>query len=89
MPEHPERDRRLLKRPDATHNDHGSLPPHADHARRQFAAARADQHAARELYLLELAVRAPDDESARQLELYAHEAYCDAHAITKEHELEP
>jgi hypothetical protein len=33
-------------------------------------------------------VRAPDDDSARQLELYAHEAYCDAHAIAEEHELE-
>ena len=54
----------------------------------RYAAARADDHAARELYLLELAVRAPDDDSARQLELYAHEAYCDAEAIMKEHELD-
>jgi hypothetical protein len=54
----------------------------------RFARARADEHAARELYFLELAVRAPDDDSARQLEVYAHEAYEDGQAITKEHDLD-
>jgi len=62
--------------------------PDAEEARLRFAAARADDHSVRELYLLELAVRAPDDDSARQLELYAHEAYCDAHAIAEEHDLD-
>jgi hypothetical protein len=65
-----------------------TMPPDPEQARRRFAASRASDHAVRELYLLELAVRAPDDDSARQLELYAHEAYCDAEAITKEHDLE-
>jgi hypothetical protein len=64
-----------------------TMPLGPEQSRRRFAAARADEHAVRELYLLELAVRAPDDESARQLEVYAHEAYCDAEAITKEHDL--
>ena len=65
-----------------------TMPPDPDQARLRFASARADDHAVRELYLLELAVRAPDDDSARQLELYAHEAYCDAHAIAEEHDLD-
>ena len=65
-----------------------TMPPDPEQARVRYAAARADDHAVRELYLLELAVRAPDDDSARQLELYAHEAYCDAEAMTKEHELD-
>ena len=62
--------------------------PDPEHARLRFAASRADDHAVRELYLLELAVRTPDDDAARRLELYAHEAYCDAHAIAKEHDLD-
>jgi hypothetical protein len=66
----------------------GTMPPDPEQARRRFAAARADGHAVRELYLLELAVRASDDDSARRLELYADEAYRDAEAIRKEHELE-
>jgi len=36
------------------------------------------------LLALDLAAAAPDDDSARLLELYAHEAYCDACAITRE-----
>ena len=36
-----------------------TMPPDPEQARRRFAAARADDHAVRELYLLELAVRAP------------------------------
>ena len=88
MPDRPEREQRPVRRPDATDIPYFSLPPHADQARLQFASARADGHLVRELYLLELAVHAPDDEAARQLELYAHEAYCDAHAIAEEHELE-
>jgi hypothetical protein len=88
MPDHPERNQRRIWRRDDTDIARCTMPPDPDHARLQFAAARADAHAGRELYLLELAVRAPDDDSARQLELYAHEAYCDAHAIAEEHELE-
>ena len=88
MPDRPEHHRRRAGGPDATDMPYGSMPPHPDQARLRFAAARADAHASRELYLLELAVRAPDDESARQLELHAHEAYCDARAIAKEHDLD-
>ena len=44
--------------------------------------------ASRELYFLELAVRAPDEDSANALELYAYEAYKDALAIKEEHDLE-
>ena len=88
MPDRSGRDERPARRPDPTDPRFWSLPPSADQARLQFAAARADAHAVRELRLLELAVRAPDDESARDLELCAHEAYCDAHAIAKEHDLD-
>ena len=52
------------------------------------AQARADEHSVRELYFLELAVRAPDEDSANALELYAYEAYKDALAIREEHGLE-
>jgi hypothetical protein len=58
------------------------------HARVSVAFRTADAHAARELYFLELAVQAPDDESARQLEIYAYEAFRDADAIIKEHDLD-
>ena len=53
-----------------------------------WAQARADEHSVRELYFLELAVRAPDEDSANALELYAYEAYKDALAIKEEHGLE-
>ncbi len=80
MPDRPDRRRRgdVTDRPG---------PSELEAARLRFASARADRHAVRELYLLELAVAAPDDDSARLLELYAHEAYCDACAITREHGL--
>ena len=63
-------------------------PPAADDRREAWALARADRHSVRELYFLELAVRAPDEDSANALELYAYEAYKDALAITEEHDLE-
>jgi hypothetical protein len=56
--------------------------------RLEWAQARADEHSVRELYFLELAVRAPDEDSANALELYAYEAYKDALAIREEHGLE-
>jgi hypothetical protein len=56
--------------------------------RMEWAQARADEHSVRELYFLELAVRAPDEDSANALELYAYEAYKDALAIREEHGLE-
>ena len=70
------------------HLTHRRQPRDPDEVRVRFAAARADFHAVRELYLLELAVLALDDDTARLLELSAHEAYCDAHAITEEHGLD-
>ena len=62
--------------------------PDPESSRIEYASARADAHAVRELYFLELAVQAPDDESARELELYAYDAYRDAMAFTKEHALD-
>ena len=53
-----------------------------------WAEARADAHSCRELYFLELALQAPDEDSANTLELYAYEAYKDALAIKEEHGLE-
>ena len=78
-------DRRLSReqRPDVCRT-----PPAAEDRRIAWASARADQHSVRELYFLELAVQAPDEDSANALELYAYEAYKDALAITEEHELE-
>ena len=58
-----------------------------DLTRLAFAAARADYHDARERYLLELAVLTSDDDFARRLEVYAHDAYRDALSIAEEHEL--
>jgi hypothetical protein len=59
-----------------------------DSRRLAFASARASDHVERELYFLELASDAPDDDSARQLEIYADTAYRDALAIVSEHELD-
>jgi hypothetical protein len=59
-----------------------------EQARVDYALARADAHSLRELYFLELAVKAPDEDSANALELYAFDAYRDALAITKEHDLD-
>jgi hypothetical protein len=63
-------------------------PPTPEQARVDYALARADEHALRERYFLELAVRAPDDDSARTLELHAFEAFQDALAITQEHDID-
>jgi len=73
-----------LDRHDAT----GARRPDPERARLDFASARADVHAIRELFLLERAVQASDDVAARWLELDAHEAYCDALAIAEEHDLD-
>jgi hypothetical protein len=65
---------------------HPRLTP--EQARIAYAQARSSEHGVRELYFLELAVQAPDEDSANALEIYAYEAYKDALAITKEHELD-
>jgi hypothetical protein len=62
--------------------------PIAERRRRDWALSRADRHSVRELYFLELAVKAPDEDSANALELYAYEAYKDALAIKEEHGLD-
>jgi hypothetical protein len=61
--------------------------PDAEQARIGFAARSLRHHADREHFFLDLAVHAPDDESSRQLELYADDAYRDARAIASEHGL--
>jgi hypothetical protein len=67
---------------------HGHRRSELELARLDFASARADVHSTRELLLLEFAVSVSDDDSARRLELDAHEAYCDALAIAEEHDLD-
>ena len=62
--------------------------PPQEHPRIAWAQARADEHSVRELYVLELAVKAPDEDSANALELHAYEAYKDALAIKEEHGLD-
>jgi len=54
-------------------------------ARVTFAATRVRALAKIELSLLEKAVRAPDDDSASQLELQADTVWRDALAISAEH----
>src|SRR3712207_7068741 len=49
-----------------------------EEARIEYAAARIEEHADREWYFLDLAVRAPDDDSSRLLELQANDACLDA-----------
>jgi hypothetical protein len=88
MPDSSDRDQHLIRRRENAEVARFAIRSDPEQARLGFAAARAHSHAVRELYFLELAVRAPDDDSARQLESYAHEAYCDATAITKEHDLD-
>lgn len=61
--------------------------PDPDQARRDFARASVAAHEEREWYFLTLATSAPDDESARRLEAYADDAYQDAMAIAREHDL--
>lgn len=58
-------------------------------ARLSFAAARVRTLAEVELRLLELAVQTPDDDSARRLELHADEVWCDALAVSAEHDADP
>jgi hypothetical protein len=86
-------DFRQEQHPDGTPDDLGTLLESMrdvpDAAAHDIALTRAEAHLSRELELLELAVLAPDDESARELELRAYEAYCDGAAIIKEHGLEP
>ena len=73
---------------DRTDNERNAVQRTPEQARLETARVRADEHSVRELYFLELAVKAPDEDSANALELYAYEAYKDALAITKEHELD-
>ena len=70
------------------HDAAGHRRSELEQARLDFASARADIHATRELLLLEFAVSASDDDSARRLELDAYEAYCDELAIAEEHDLD-
>ena len=53
-----------------------------------FAAARAAEHAVRELALLRRATEASEDAVARALEWDADTAYLDFTAIAKEHDLD-
>jgi len=58
----------------------------AEVTRLTFAAARVRKLAEIELELLVLALEAPDDDSARQLELQADTAWRDALALSSEHD---
>ena len=69
------------------HNGSAMRLDDADRARLGFAAATLRQHFDREYFFLDLAVHAPDDDSSRQLELYADDAFRDAWAIATEHGL--
>ena len=69
-------------------SEHIDREPVAEQRRRDWALSRADRHSVRELYFLELAVKAPDEDSANALEVYAYEAYKDALAIKEEHGLD-
>jgi len=80
MPDHP--DHGTLE--DAAPQDTTVLEPEA--ARINFAAARVRALAKIEFHLLDQAVQAPDDDSARQLELQADTAWRDALAINSEHD---
>ena len=79
------------------HADHGAFYDAAPHqtllereaVRLAFAASRVRRLAETELQLLELAVNAADDDSARQLELQADTAWRDALALTREHDPDP
>lgn len=59
--------------------------PELEAARLRFAAARVRALTTIELGLLELAVGAPDDDSARRLELCADTVWRDALAVNGEH----
>lgn len=65
---------------------HMSVPLEFEAARMTFAAARRHVLAEVELRLLELAVQAPDDDTARQLELKADTVWRDAIALSGEHD---
>jgi hypothetical protein len=76
------------------HTDHGAFdeatvtntPLELEAARFTFAAARIRALAIVELHLLELAVQAPDDDLANQLELRADTVWRDAVALAGEHD---
>jgi hypothetical protein len=53
-----------------------------------YAAARIADHAARELFLLERAAKATDDDAVRRLEYEAGTAHRDCVALTEEHGLD-
>jgi len=58
-----------------------------DAERVRFASALLERHHDREHHFLQLAVEAADDAASRLWELCADDAYRDATAIAKEHEL--
>jgi hypothetical protein len=60
---------------------------HLEAKRLGYAAARIADHAARELFLLERAAKAADDEAASRLEYEAGTAHRDCVALTEEHGL--
>jgi hypothetical protein len=61
--------------------------PSPEHLRTDYAHQLLHTHTDRELFFLELAVQAPDDESSQWLEAYADDARQDADAIATEHGL--
>jgi hypothetical protein len=64
----------------------GRCDPERHLFRLAFAAGRIRALAETELRLLELAVDAPDDETARCFELYADTVWRDARAVCSEHD---
>jgi hypothetical protein len=74
--------------PDPRQLDPSTLPADAERelARLRFAADRIRTLAQVELRLLELAVGAADDDSARQYELRADSVWRDAMAVGGEHD---
>lgn len=61
------------------------LPPEA--ARTRFARTKIQEHADREFLFLDLAVHAEDEETSALYELCADDAYQDATAIAREHDV--
>jgi hypothetical protein len=61
--------------------------PRSD-ARVATALARLCEHAEREIHLLDRAEQADDPDTARRLNHYARDAYRDAMAIAREHDIE-
>ncbi len=78
-----------MQHTDGRYGDAMRLPDRdPDRARRAFARASLAAQEEREWYFLMLATSAPDDASARRLEAYADDAYRDAVAIAREHDLD-